>query len=158
MSAPPVWTPPRPAISQNFAGLLEKLVEKHGLADLDSAGLQAFMDAPGDGVVLVLDEPDRVPESWDLAVIFPDLLGVSGVRLRGSVLRPTQAKSIQAQFGINRLPALLFLRDGGYVGVIQGLRDWNEYVSECRAMSQTPVSRPPSIGIAVTTDTSSSCH
>lgn len=158
MSAPPVWTPPRPAISQNFGGLLDKLVKRHGLADLNAAGLQAFMDAPGDGVALVLDEPERVPESWDLAVIFPDLLNITDAKPRGAVLRPAAAKSIQAQFGIHRLPALLFLRDGGYVGVIQGLRDWNEYVVECRAMAQTPVSRPPSVGIAVMTDTSSSCH
>jgi len=158
MSASPVWTPPRPAIGQNFSGLLDKLVEKHDLADLDSASFQAFMDAPGDGIVLLVEEPDRAPENWDLAVIFPGLLAATGAQPRAAVLRPAQTAALQGRFGINRLPALLFLRDGGYVGVIQGLRDWNEYVIECQAMLQAQASRPPSIGIAVTTDASSSCH
>jgi hydrogenase-1 operon protein HyaE len=55
------------------------------------------------------------------------------------------------------MPALLFLRDGAYVGVIEGLRDWSEFVAEVRQMLAAPVSRPPSIGIAVTA-AQSGCH
>jgi hydrogenase-1 operon protein HyaE len=145
-------------MSQNFSGLLDRLVATHDVADLDAAGLKAFIEAPGNGVVLLLDEPDRVAESWDLAVIFPELLASAGIPARAALLRPAQALDQLGRFGINRLPALLFLRDGGYVGVIEGLRDWNEFVADCRTMLQTPVSRPPGIGIAVTAAAASGCH
>ena len=150
MDAALAWKPPRSAMSINFSGLLDRLAAKHALSDLDQAGFQTFMDGAGMGVVLLTDEPDTAAENWDTAVIFPELLTVAGNNLRAAVMRPEQARGLMARFGIGRLPALLFLRDGGYVGAIEGLRDWSEYVNECAAMLQNPVSRAPSIGIAVT--------
>ena len=158
MNASIAWTPPRSAMSQNFGGLLDKLVAGHNVVDLDADGMQAYLDAAGNGVVLLVDEPDRVPESWDLAVIFPDLMAATGIDLRTAVARPQNVAPLQSRFGINRLPALLFLRDGGYVGVIEGLRDWNEFVAECAAMLQAPVVRAPGIGITVSVASSSGCH
>lgn len=158
MTNPITWTPPRSAMSQNFSGLLDRQVAKHDLADLDAAGFQAFAEAPGNGVVLFTDEPDKVPESWDLAVIFPDLLATADVRPRAALLRPEQARAMQARFGLNRLPALLFLRDGGYVGVIEGLRDWVEFAGEFREVLQRPVGRAPGIGITVAVSAAPSCH
>ena len=153
-----VWTPPRSAMSQNFNGLLDRLVAKHGVADLDTVGFQAFMDAPGNGVVLLTEEPDKVAESWDTVVIFPDLLAATGARPRTAVLRPEHARTLQARFGVKRMPALLFLRDGAYVGMIEGLRDWNEFVTECTAMLLAPVCRPPSVGIPIAVEAPSVCH
>ncbi len=150
MDAALAWKPPRSAMSSNFSGLLDRLMVKHGLSDLDQAGFQAFMDDPGAGVVLLTDEPDTAAENWDTAVIFPELLAAMGNPLRAAIMRPEQARSLMTRFGLGRLPALLFLRDGGYVGAIEGLRDWSEYVDECAAMLQKPLSRAPSIGIAVT--------
>lgn len=158
MSAPTVWTPPRSAMSQNFNGLLDTQIAKHGIADLDAAGFQAFMDTPGNSVVLFTEEPDKVPESWDLAVIFPDLLAAAGAKAHAGVLRPEQARAVQARFGINRMPALLFLRDGGYVGVVEGLHDWAEFVSEIHEMLQRPVTRTPGIGVAMAVSAASTCH
>lgn len=152
------WTAPRSAMSLNFSGLLDKLVAQHGLADLDAEGVDAFCAQPGDSVLLLVDDPDRVAESWDLAVIFPDLVKACGAVLRAGVLRPAQMPAVQKRYGINRLPALLFLRDGGYVGTIEGLRDWAEFVPAFGDMLQRTVSRAPGIGIPVATATSSSCH
>lgn len=149
MSASPSWTQPRSAMSLNFGALLDQLAEKHRLSDLDAAGFDQFMHAPGEAVVLLVDDPDRAAESWDLAVIFSDLLAAAGGGLRTGLLRPGASAQIQPQFGISRLPALLFLRDGGYVGTIEGLRAWSEFVGLCREMRQRPVGRAPSIGIAV---------
>jgi len=153
-----IWAPPRSAISRNFNSLLDKLVKDHQLADLNEAGFEAFISVPGNCIVLLLDEPDKVPESWDLAVIFPDLLKSCRDRPRAAIARLVYSPMVQAKFGIKRMPALLFLRDGQYVGVLEGLRDWNEFVVEVQQMLAAPVSRPPSIGIAVTTSAQSGCH
>lgn len=158
MDAALVWKPPRSAMSNNFSGLLDKLVAQHGITDLDRAGSQAFMDGVGNGVVLLTEEPDTAAESWDMAVIFPELLAAMGAGLRAAVMRPEHAREMQARFGVGHLPALLFLRDGAYVGTIEGLRDWSDFVAECAAMLRKPASRAPSIGIAVAAVSPSACH
>jgi hydrogenase-1 operon protein HyaE len=58
MTAALAWKPPRSAMSNNFSGLLDKLVVKHGIPELDQAGFQAFMDEPGNAVALLTEEPD----------------------------------------------------------------------------------------------------
>jgi len=158
MTAALAWKPPRSAMSNNFSGLLDKLAMQYGISDLAPAGFQAFMDEPGNGVVLLTEEPDTAPESWDMAVIFPELLAATSVNLRAALLRPEGARLMQTRFGLGRLPALLFVRDGSYVGVIEGLRDWSEFIGECTGMLQKPVSRAPSLGIPVSAVSSSTCH
>lgn len=143
-----VWEPPRSAMSRNFNALLDRLAQQNQLADLDAAGLASFLSAAGDGVLLLVEDPDKVPESWDLAVIFADLIAASGARPRLALLRPEQVGALPPRFGVKRLPALLFLRDNAYVGVIEGLREWGEFVGACRAMLQAPARRPPGIDIA----------
>lgn len=142
MNATIAWKPPRSAISNNFGGLLDKLVAKHGISDLDHSGFQDFMNEPGMGVALLTAEPDTAAESWDMAVIFPELLAAIGIG-RAAVVRPESAGILRMRFGLGRLPALLFLREGCYVGAIEGLRDWSAFIAECAAMLQKPVSRAP---------------
>ena len=158
MTAALAWKPPRSAMSNNFSGLLDKLVAKHGISECDQAGFQSFINEAGNGVALLTEEPDTAPESWDMAVIFPELLAAIGTQLRTTIVRPASAKILQTRFGLSRLPALLFVRDGGYVGAIEGLRDWSEFVNEFAEMLQKPTSRAPSVGIAVTAISSSTCH
>jgi hydrogenase-1 operon protein HyaE len=158
MTAALAWKPPRSAMSNNFSSLLDKLVATHNIAELDHAGFQDFINEAGSGVALLTEEPDTAPESWDMAVIFPELLAAIGAQLRTTIVRPESARILQTRFGLSRLPALLFVRDGGYVGAIEGLRDWSEFVREFAETLHKPISRAPSIGIAVTTISSSTCH
>lgn len=148
-----VWTPPRSAMSAHFGDRLDKLAQEHGL----SCPGESFFDDAGDGVALLLDDPDAAAENWDMAVIFPELLATLEVRPRAAVVPPQQARALQARYGIGRLPSLLFLRDGGYVGVIEGLRDWSELAAESRAMMKKPAGRAP-IGIAVSAASAAACR
>jgi hydrogenase-1 operon protein HyaE len=158
MTAALAWKPPVSAMSKNFSGLLDKLVAKHGISEVDHDEFQAFIDAAGNGVALLTEEPDTAAESWDMAVFFPELLAVIGSDLRAAVVRPESARLLQTRFGLGRLPALLFVRDGGYVGAIEGVRDWSQFVGEAAEMLQKPISRAPSVGIAVSVISSSTCH
>ena len=49
-----------------------------------------------------------------------------------------------------RLPSLLFLRGGHYVGVLEGVYDWAMLAPAVERLLATPPSRPPGIGIPVT--------
>ena len=41
------------------------------------------------------------------------------------------------------------LKDGAYVGAVDGLRNWDEYLDEVAALLDAEPTRPPSVGVAV---------
>jgi hydrogenase-1 operon protein HyaE len=146
-------------MKESFDRLLERLRAQSNIRLLDEAGLESFIAAAGDGMVLFTQEPDQQPETWDVAVILPEVLKQTGDRLRAVIVTPDLARKEKARFGITRWPSLVFVRDGEYVGAIDGMRNWDEYQREIAAMLNKPTGRAPSVGIPVmTAGASSSCH
>ena len=143
----------------SFAKLLERLHTQSKVILLDEEGLEAFVMAGGDGMVLFTQEPDQQPETWDVAVILPEVLKMFGDRLRAAIITPELARKEKARFGITHWPSLVFVRDGGYVGVIEGMRNWDDYAREITAMLEKPIGRAPSVGIPVTAaGAADACH
>lgn len=146
-------------MKESFNRLLERLRAQSSISLLDEAGLESFIAAAGDGMVLFTQEPDQQPETWDVAVILPEVLKQTGSRLRAAIISPDLARKEKARYGITRWPSLVFVRDGGYVGVIDGMRNWDEYLREIAAMLNKPVGRAPSVGIPVmATGQVDACH
>lgn len=141
---------------------LQALYERHaaqqGYVVLGAESFDEFVAGPGERVVLFADDPRKVPETWDVAVLLPELVACAAGRLSVGLLAPDPARALAPRYGVNRWPALVFFRDGGYVGVIDGMRDWGVFASEVPAMLARPVSRPPGIGIPVAAGNSSTCH
>ena len=129
--------------------LLAALFTRHGYAPLDAASLDAFADAPGHAVLMFIDDPVRLKETLDLAVIVPELARAFAGRFRVGVLLPEAGRAVHTRYGFRRWPAIVVLRDGEYVGAIDGLRDWGEYVETMSALLAASPVRPPSIGIPI---------
>lgn len=131
--------------------LIARLEARHGFAVLDTASFDTFTAQPGDCVVLFAEDPMRVPETWDVAVVLPEVLKELPAPPRAGILTASAACELQARYGFRAWPALLFLRDGEYVGVIEGMRDWEVYRREVPEMLTRPSSRAPTVGIPVHT-------
>jgi hydrogenase-1 operon protein HyaE len=129
--------------------LIAALVDRHGFVALDAATFHAFAAEPGTALVLLLEDPARYRETLDLAVIAPELAGAFPGAFRCAVATTPTSQDIAARFGVRRWPALLLLRAGGYVGAIEGLRDWDDYLASIGALLEAPVTRPPGIGVVV---------
>lgn len=141
-----------------LAVLLSRLVERHGLPPLDETSLDAFAAAPGLNLIFFPEDPERVPESWDVASILPDLLKSLPEPCRAGVVPPFSGRLLRGRYGFKRWPALVFLRDGGYLGAIEGMKDWAAFVADARAILARPASRPP-LGIDIPVEGgSASCH
>jgi hydrogenase-1 operon protein HyaE len=160
MSEPVEFSAIRAAeMKASFDKLLERLRTQNKIVLLDEEGLEAFVMAGGDGMVLFTQEADQQPETWDVAVILPEVLKQFGDRLRAAIISPEQARKEKARFGITRWPTLVFVRDGGYVGAIEGMRNWDEYTREIAEMLAKPIGRAPSVGIPVTASAAGdACH
>lgn len=134
-----------------YAGvpLFAQLFDRYGFADVRIDGFASFIAAPGHVLLVFLEDPLRYKEVLDLAVIVPELAKAFAGRFRVGVLLPEAARDTHVRYGFRRWPALVMLRGGEYVGAIDGLRPWNDYLEEMSRLLDTQPSRPPSIGIAV---------
>lgn len=144
--------------SNALAGLMRRLEQENGFAALDANTFDAYVAAPGNSVVLFLDDPVRYPEAWDVAVVLPEVLKAFAATLRAGMLGPEEARKLQPRFGFSRWPALVFLRGGEYVGTIEGMLDWEPFVRQVAQMLEKPTGRAPTIGIAVRNASASGCH
>lgn len=135
--------------------LISQLFAKHGFMEVAAETVDAFGRQPGHALLLFTEDPLRIRETLDLAVIVPQLAQAFPDRFRIGVLLPEAARQVQARYGFRRWPAFVMLRDGAYVGAVDGLRNWDEYVQEVTQLLEAAPTRPPTIGIAVKTTGSS---
>ena len=129
--------------------LLDQLSSRHGFVRLDLGSLDAVADAPGLALLVFTEDPVRYKETLDLAVIAPELVRAFPGIFRAGVLLPEASRAIAVRYGFRRWPALVVLDGGGYVGAIDGLRNWDEYLNDVALLATAAVTRPPSVGIAV---------
>lgn len=135
------------------------LQARYGYQILDAGNVDAFSAAPGGALILFADDPAKVPETWDLTIILPEALLRMEANVRVGLLPPMVARSLAPRYGIRIWPAILGLRDGDYLGTVEGLKDWSTYVRVLPELLSAPPSRPPSIGIPVTNaNATTHCH
>ena len=129
--------------------LIAQLFAKHGYAEVRAENFAAFAQAQGHALLLFTEDPFR---------------DQGNARPRGNTARdrPRVPRAFHrrrpaagggaraaAALWIPALAALVMLKDGEYVGVVEGLRNWNEYIEDvARLLAAAPV-RPPAVGIAV---------
>lgn len=137
--------------------LVEQLFSRHGALRVSADDLDDFLARPGHALLVFTEDPMRFKETLDLAVIAPQLLQAFAGRFRLAVLLPNDARKVQPRYGFQRWPALVLLKDGRYVGAIDGLRNWDEYIDEMQALLQAAPGRPPTVGIPVRGADAGSC-
>lgn len=133
-----------------FRGLLERLGREAGLPSVAAAELVERAVATPVLAALFTGDPTVSPESWDVVVVLPELLAAcAGVE--GCVLDPGESALAATSFGVGKLPALVVLRHGEYLGVIEGMRDWQPFVDELRRLAVAPPRPMPVAGIYTAT-------
>lgn len=138
--------------------LVTRLVDAHGAARLDEATFDAFVSAPGEAALFFTEDPVRFREVTDVAVILPELAAAAARPFRMAVLPPPLANAKAATYGVRRWPALVFVRHGEWLGNIEGLRDWAEYLAAVNELV-TGEARPlPARVIPVAAAGAPSCH
>ena len=139
-----------PATATALHPLLLRLVRETGAAVLDAESLDAWANQPGAAMLVFVEDPERIKETLDLAVIVPELHASRARAFRVALLPPVPARALAPRYGFARWPAFVMLRDGRYVGAVDGIRDWGTYLDELDRLLAAPPTRPPGIGIAVT--------
>jgi len=129
--------------------VVERLFSKHRFAEVTPGNFDAWTKAPGRSLLLFLEDPGRFKETLDLAVIVPELCRAFPGRFNVGVLLPDVARQFAVRYGFRRWPAFVILAEGRYVGAVDGLRNWDEYLAEVARLLDAPPARPPTLGIAI---------
>lgn len=129
--------------------LFEKLIEKHRFTLITEENFASFTKLPDITLLLFVDNPDRMKETADALVITPELAAQFPSITQKGVLIEQFARKSALTYGFRRWPAVVFLKDGGYLGAVDGLRAWSELISETKRILASDVHYPPSVGIEV---------
>jgi len=141
--------------------LLARLVRETDASVPDPGAFDAWANQPGAAMLVFVDDPERHKETLDLAVIVPELHAGRSRAFRVALLLPATARVLAPRYGFARWPAFVMLRDGQYLGAVDGIRDWDVYVGELDRLLAAPPTRPPTVGIPVTVagqSASPPCH
>ena len=98
--------------------------------EVDAANFETFAAQSGHALLFFSEDPVRYRETLDLAVIAPELAKAFPGRFRIGVLLPAAAREFAPRYGFRKWPAFVLLRDGEYVGAIDGVRNWDDYLME----------------------------
>jgi hydrogenase-1 operon protein HyaE len=112
--------------------LIETLTSRHGYPVVDETSLEAFLTEPGDRVLFVTGDPDKLLDSNDIAVILPELVAHFQGRLYPAVVARAAEPHVCERFKADVKPTLVFVRDGQLVGSIPRVRDWDDYIEKIR--------------------------
>jgi len=129
--------------------LLQRLVAETGAAVLDPATFDAWAQQPGAAMVVFAEDPERYKETLDMAVIVPELAACRAGAFRVALLPPAASRALASRYGFARWPAFVMLRDGQYLGAVDGIRDWDVYIGELDRLLAAAPTRPPTVGIPV---------
>ena len=124
--------------------LLASLIARHGYAQVDEASLEAAAQEHPLAMLLLAGDWWRLAESDDLAVVVPELEKALGGHVGVLVAARAAERAFQRRFHFASFPALVFLSNGDYLGAIEGIRDWADYMAEIpEILARTPQSPPP---------------
>ena len=130
-----------------YTPLIDEMIEKYGYPVLTEESLESFQKEHKDVVLFFTENANNYPESNDVAVILPEILKSFEGRLTPAVINRKSERPLQRKYRFKGYPALVFLRDGEYVGTISKVRDWLEYIDEFKTMLATAPTPPPSFDL-----------
>lgn len=141
---------PQRAPAATLHPLLLRLVRETDASVLDTENLDAWVSQPGVSLLVFADDPQQHKETLDLAVIVPELHAACAREFRVGLLCAEAARASAPRYGFVRWPAFVMLRDGRYVGAVDGIRDWDVYVHELKRLRTAEPTRAPGVGVPVT--------
>lgn len=126
-----------------FSPLLESVITRHGYPVLDDAAAAAHASDQDFTILFLAGDADRLMESNDVAVIFPELVKAFGGVLSPVVVARESERVLQRKYRFSAFPSLVFLKRGEYLGAISRVRDWADYIDEISQILARQPSEPP---------------
>ena len=132
--------------------LIQRLFDEYGYPEIQVANLQDFIKGPGVFVLFFTGDSKQHRETNDVAVVLPELVSAFDGKLRPGVVSRSAEKQLQARYGFRRWPALVFVKEDGYLGAITGMQNWEDYLRKVQALLKAEPREPPGFGVPVASE------
>ncbi len=129
--------------------LIENMIEQYDYPVVDEQTIEPFIQSQPECVLFFTENPERFPESNDVAMILPELVKQFGGRFSAAVVAQTAQRQLQSRYGFNEWPCLVFLRKGEYLGAICRVQDWTSYLQQIDNILSAEPGRAPGFAIPV---------
>lgn len=129
--------------------LIQRLFDEYGYPEITQEGHDAFVSQTGTAVLFFAGDPKRYRDTTDVAVVLPELVKALDGRLRPGVVAQSAEIPLQKHYGFKTWPALVFVRNDGYLGTITGIQNWSDYLQQIAALMGAEPTRPPGFKIPV---------
>lgn len=133
--------------------LIDRLIQDLGYAEISLDNHDSFTRRSGLNVLFFPGNPETVKDATDVAVVLPELISIFGEQLNAGVVTDTYGagKELKQKYGFSQYPALVFVRDGEYVGAISRIQDWSDYIAKINTFLVAPTRRAPGFSVPVVT-------
>ncbi len=127
-----------------FSPLMKNIIERENLQVVSAKTLDEHAKGKGDVILFIGGNWKKYVEVDDVAVILPELIKASNGVLSALVIDRESEREIQKRFLFTEFPSLVFLRNGEYLGAIQKVLDWEDYIIEInKILAGSPKEPPP---------------
>ncbi|TVZ40504.1 hydrogenase-1 operon protein HyaE [Alteromonadaceae bacterium 2753L.S.0a.02] len=106
--------------------ILQTMLQKINITVVNKNGFSDFVARANNAVVFFAENPERYPETADVACVLPEILKAFPTLEAALVSEPDQHE-LQRGFDFTKWPTLAFFHRGNYRGAISGIRNWDEY-------------------------------
>ncbi len=137
--------------------LIKKMIEQYHYPVLSEQTLDEFIHSQQECILFFTENPTQFPESDDVAMILPELVKEYQGRFSAAVIEQASQRKLQARYGFNEWPSLVFLRQGKYLGTISRVQDWHDYLIMINEILASEPKQAPGIGIPVVQSSNSNC-
>jgi hydrogenase-1 operon protein HyaE len=131
--------------------LIQRLFDEFDYPEVTLATHDEFISQPGITVLFLVGDVKTIRDTTDVAVVLPELVRVFQGRLIPGVVAAEAERELHRHYGCKAWPALVFLRDGGYLGAITRIQNWTEYLHDINELITAAVRRAPGFSIPVVT-------
>ncbi|MDE2130716.1 hydrogenase-1 operon protein HyaE [mine drainage metagenome] len=129
--------------------LIDRLTDELGYPRVTIKTLDAVLHAADNAVLFFTADPANTPEANDVAVVLPELVKHFNGRITPAVVAREDERTLQAMYGFELWPALVFLRKNQYLGTISKIRDWTDYLEQIQGFLDAGPVRPPAPRIPI---------
>ncbi|WP_221797713.1 hypothetical protein [Oceanobacter mangrovi] len=109
--------------------LIQRLLDEFHYPLLASSTIDEFVGSHEFSVLFFTEDPTKVKESLDVAVVLPELVAVFP-QLAAAVIDRDSEKQLQGRYHFVTWPALVFLKRGDFLGSIIKIQNWDDYLQQ----------------------------
>ena len=127
-----------------FIPLVKMLIDEHNYPVITEENHDEWTSAQDYSMLFFGGDGEHLDETPDVAVVVPMLEKHFRDKFKPAGVAREAERPLQVKYRFNAFPALVFLKDGQYLGTITRMQDWTDYVSMVEEILDKTPTEPPS--------------